>query len=168
MAKVTFKSSHLYIFDVLVIELPVNWLKKHGLLTKRIYALVCNSEPNPFNPRGGFARGAHEGERVMVESAEGKDAIKVHVRNRVMTIPARFLFPQMPTIKGQVVVVVSSERAGEVFTTHALNENGLFPLVTRGHGSSKGTPKLFVEPNRLAQCDAMSNSACFPSQIKLR
>ena len=71
MAKVTFKSSHLYIFDVLVIELPVNWLKKHGLLTKRIYALVCNSEPNPFNPGGGFASEAVSSASSAGDSLQG-------------------------------------------------------------------------------------------------
>jgi hypothetical protein len=49
-----------------------------------------------------------------------------------------FLFPDRPSSKGQVVVVISDDKAGEVdkvgeiFITHELNEIGVFPLVRRG------------------------------------
>ncbi|KAF8341950.1 hypothetical protein F5887DRAFT_1076332 [Amanita rubescens] len=108
--------------------LPVNWLMKHGLMTKRIFANVHNT----FS--GGFANGAHEGDRVLVLSGERLDEIQVH----------------MPTAKGQVVVVISGDMAGEVYVTREPNENGSFPLVHRG---GKGAPKLVVEPKRLARCD---------------
>jgi hypothetical protein len=123
---------------------------KNGLMMKRIYAYVRNSKPNPLNESGGFEKGVHEGDRVLVLSGELLGAIEVHIRKKTMTIPAKFLLPQRPTAKGQIVVIISGDVAGEVYVTREPNENGWFPLVRRG---SKGAAKLVVEPNRLARCD---------------
>ncbi|KAF8346789.1 hypothetical protein F5887DRAFT_1072882 [Amanita rubescens] len=112
--------------------LPANWLMKHELaLTKRVYAYVRNSEPNAFNAEG-FAKGVYEGDRVLVLSGEKVDAIEVHARKRKVIIPGWFLFPQMPTGKGQDVVVISGDRAGEVFLTRKPKEDGSFQLGRRG------------------------------------
>jgi len=119
-------------------------------MTKRIYALVRNSKPDPFNEGGGFEKGVYEGDRVLVLSGERLDAIQVHVRKKTMAIPAKFLFPQKPTAKGQIVVIISGDAAGEIYVTREPNENGWFPLVRRG---SKGAPKIVVEPRNLARCD---------------
>ena len=89
----------------------------------------------------------------MVLSGEREDAIQVHVRKGHGIIPARYLFPQMPTSKGQVVVVISGDNAGEIFVTRQPNENGLFPLSIRGRGNKRGM-KYLVEPSRVARCDA--------------
>ena len=81
------------------------------------------------------------------------DAIEVHATNRVLTIPAKYLFPQRPTSsKGQVVVVTKGENAGEVYITHAQNESGQLPLVERG--KARRGVKCYVEPSRLAKCDS--------------
>ena len=40
--------------------LPANWLSKHRLVTKRIWAYVHNSKPDPFNAGGGFASGEYD------------------------------------------------------------------------------------------------------------
>lgn len=137
---------------ILITVLPENWLMIHNLATKRIYAHVRNSEPDPFTLGGGFATGFFEGERALILSGEREDAIQVHIRQRVMTIPGRNLFPEMPTSKGQVVVIISDDRAGEVFLTQAPNEHGVFPLVRRGRGNKK-VPVCSVEQKKLARCD---------------
>ena len=124
-------------------------MMKHNLVTKRIYAYVRNSEPDALN-RGGFAKGVYEGDRVLVLAGERADAIEVHARKRTVIIPGWFLFPQMPTGKGQDVVVISGEKAGEVFYTRKPKEDGLFPLGRRGHC---GLPLCTLEPSQLARCD---------------
>jgi hypothetical protein len=96
--------------------LPANWLLKHGLATKRIWAYVRNSKPDPFTAGGGFARGLYEGIRVLILSSEQEDTIQVHAGNRTVTVPLMFLFPDRPSSKGQVVVVISDDKAGEVDT----------------------------------------------------
>ena len=128
--------------------LPADWLMKHNLVTKRVYAYVRNSEPGAFNARG-FAKGLYEGDRVLVLSGGGVDAIEVHARKRRLTIPRWFLFPQMPTAKGQDVVVVSGDKAGEVFLTRKPKEDGSFPLGRKG----SRLPLCTLEASKLARCD---------------
>jgi hypothetical protein len=129
--------------------LPADWMMRDQLVTKRIYAYVRNSEPDPFNT-GGFAKGVYEGDRVLVLSGKKVDAIEVHARKRTVTIPGWFLFPQMPTARGQDVVVISGEKAGEVFFTRKPKEDGSFPLGRRGFS---GLPLCTMEPSKLARCD---------------
>ncbi len=133
-----------------VIVLPVNWLTKHSLMSKRIYTQVRNTKPDVFTGGEGFAKGKHEGDRALVLSGERLDEILVHVKKRSMKIPARFLFPEKPSSKGQAVVIINGDRAGEIYVTRDPREDGWFPLVRRG---GKGAPKCFVEPCRLARCD---------------
>ena len=138
--------------------LPANWLLKHGLVTKRIWAYVRNSKPDPFTAGGGFARGIYEGIRVLILSGERQDAIQVHAGNRTIIVPLMYLFPDVPSSKGQVVVVISDDKAGEVdkageiFITREPNEIGVFPLVRRGRGN-RMKPVCFTEKKRLAICD---------------
>ena len=106
-------------------------------MSKRIYTHVCNTKPDAFTGGEGFAKGKHEGDRALVLSAE------VHVKKRAMRCPARFLFPEKPSSKGQGVVVINGDRAGEIYVTRDPREDGWFPLVRR---SGKGAPKCFVEP----------------------
>jgi hypothetical protein len=129
--------------------LPADWLMKHELVTKRVYAYVRNSEPDAFN-NGGFAKGVYEGDRVLVLSGERVDAVDVHARKRKVTMPGWLLFPQMPTGKGQDVVVITGEKAGEVYLTRKPKEDGSFPLGRRGFS---GLPLCTLEPSKLARCD---------------
>ncbi len=124
---------------------------QHGLVTKRIYAHIRNSEP-VFNA-GGFAKGHHEGERVMIQSGEQVDAIQVYAKTQMITIPGWFLIPQMPTGKGQTVVVISGEKAGEEFITRKPDEDGKFPLGLRGFS---GPPSHTMDPSKLARCDPIT------------
>ena len=133
--------------------LPANWLSKHGLVTKRIWAYVRNSKPDPFNAGGGFASGEYDGVRVLILSGEQEDAIRVHARNRTVTIPQIYLFPDIPSSKGQHVVVISDDRAGEIFVTREPDGNGVFPLVRPGRGN-RMNPVCRVEQKRLALCDS--------------
>lgn len=127
--------------------LPENWMVKHGLVTKRVYAHVRNSNIYP-----GFSTGEYEGSRVVILSGERMDAIEVHTTKRTLTIPGKYLFPQRPTpAKGQVVVVTDGENAGEIYITHAQNEMGLWPLVDRG--KARTGIKCYAERSRLAKCD---------------
>ena len=116
-----------------------------GLVTKRIFAHVRNSKTNS-NP---FEHGLFEGEKVLVLSGN-QDAVSVNVLNRTIMIPAKFLFPVIPSSKGQDVVVISGDRMGEVFLTRKPKADGTFPLGRRGH---KGNPICTMEPSRLARCD---------------
>lgn len=123
---------------------------KHDLATKRIWANVRNSETDPFEGSG-FARGAYEGERVLILSGEREGDIVVNARQHSIKIPAKFLIPQRPTSKGQDVVIICGDKVGEVYMTRKPNEDGTFPLGRRGY---KGTPPLCtVEASRLARCD---------------
>ncbi|KAF8325598.1 hypothetical protein F5887DRAFT_1085355 [Amanita rubescens] len=117
--------------------LPANWLMKHGLVAKRIWAYVRNSKTNPFEQGGGYARGFYEGERVLILSGEMEGGIEVNAKERTIIIPSYFLFPQMPTSRGQDVVVISGDNAGELYLTRKPNRDGTFPLGRRGH---KGSP----------------------------
>ena len=123
---------------------------KHGLVNKRIWAYVRNSGTNPFEPGGGFARGFYEGERVMVMSGETEDGIVVNAKQQLVNIPGRFLFPQIPTSKGQDVVVISGDKAGEVYLTRKPDDDRSFPLGRRRH---KGLALCTIETSRLARCD---------------
>jgi hypothetical protein len=120
---------------------------QHGLVTKRVYAHVRNS-----NVYLGFATGEYEGNRVVILSRTRMDAIEAHNMNKTLTIPGRYLFPQRPSsAKGQVVVITEGENAGEVYITHAQNANGQMPLVERG--KARRGVKCYVERSRLAKCD---------------
>ena len=114
-------------------------------MTKRIFAHVRNSKTNS-NP---FEHGLFEGEKVLVLSGN-QDAVSVNVLNRTIMIPAKFLFPVIPSSKGQDVVVISGDRMGEVFLTRKPKADGTFPLGCHGH---KGNPICTMEPSRLARCD---------------
>jgi len=118
---------------------------------KRIWAYVRNSGTNPFEEGGGYARGVYEGERVLILSGETEGGIEVNVKQqRSIIIPSRFLFPQIPTSRGQDVVVISGDNAGELYFTRKPNRDGTFPLGRRGH---KGSPVCTIESSRLARCD---------------
>ena len=127
--------------------LSADWMLKHGLATKHVYAHVCNSNVYP-----GFAMGKYEGSRVIILSRKRIDAIEVHTTNRALTILGRYLFPQRPTsTKGQVVAVTEGENASEVYITHAQNECSQLPLVERG--KARRGVKCYVKPSRLVKCD---------------
>ena len=142
-----FKSLLTYSIKVL----PANWLMKGDLVTKRIWAHVRNTETNPFE--GGFAGGQYEGQRVLVLSGEGEGEVVVSGKQQPVKIPAKFLFPQMPTSKGQDVVIISGDNVGEVYFTRKLRVDGFFPLGRRGYTSS---PLCVMEASRLARCDPLS------------
>jgi hypothetical protein len=116
---------------------------------KRIYAHVRNSKPNPMEG-GGFGKGQYDGQRVLILSGEQEDKIEVHVKDRSVIIPAKFLFPQRPTSRGQEVVVISGDRVGEVYMTRKPKSDGSFPL---GRLSFSGPPSCTIDPSRLARCD---------------
>jgi hypothetical protein len=46
-----------------------------------------------------------------------------------VNIPTCHLFYEMPTSKGQLVVVISDDHTGEIYVTCEPNENKVFPLV---------------------------------------
>ena len=81
---------------------------------------------------------------------ETEDGIVVNAKQQLVNIPGRFLFPQIPTSKGQDVVVISGDKAGEVYLTRRPNDDGTFPLGRRRH---KGLPLCTIEPSRLARCN---------------
>jgi hypothetical protein len=89
----------------------------------------------------------------MILDGQDEWQILVAVKQRWVKIPTRHLFPEKPTSKGQLVVVISDDRAGEIFVTREPNENLVFPLVRRGKGN-RLAPVCFVEQRRLARCDA--------------
>ena len=102
---------------------------------KHIWAYVHNTETNPFD--GGFARGLYEGYRVLVMSREGEGEVKVITRQQhPLKVPAKFLFPEMPTSKGQDVVVISGDSLGDVYLTRKPRVDSFFPLGHRGYTSS--------------------------------
>ena len=140
----------IYSFKVL----PANWLMKGDLVTKRIWAHVRNTETNPFE--GGFARGRYEGKRVLVLSGEGEADVMVSARQQPASvkIPAKYLFPEMPTTKGQDVVVISGDNVGEVYLTRKPRVDGFFPLGRRGY--TRSSPICIMEASRLARCDPLS------------
>ena len=136
--------------DVLpLLVVPANWMLRHGLVRKCIYAHVCNSKPNPMEG-GGFGKGQYKGQRALILSGEQEDKIEVHVKDRSVNMPAKFLFPQRPSARGQEVVVLSGDRVGEVYITRKPKPDGSFPL---GRPGFSGPPSCIVEPNRLARCD---------------
>ena len=136
----------LIIFSVLAPD----WLMKHDLATKRIWANVRNSETDPFEGSG-FVRGTYEGERVLILSGKREGDILVNARQHSIKIPAKFLIPQRPTSKGQDVVIICGDKVGEIYMTRKPNEDGTFPLGRRGN---KGTlPLCTVEASHLARCD---------------
>lgn len=140
------KLNILIIFSVLAPD----WLMKHDLVTKQIWANVRNSETDPFEGSG-FARGAYEGERVLILPGEREGDILVNARQHSIKIPAKFLIPQRPTSKGQDVVIICGDKVGEIYMTQKPNKDGTFPL---GHHGYKGTsPLCTVEASRLARCD---------------
>jgi hypothetical protein len=114
--------------------LPANWSLKGDLVTKRIWTHVRNSETNPFD--GGFARGQYEGQRVLVTSRKGEGEVGVSARQHHVKIPAKYLFPEMPTSKGQDVIVISGDCVGEVYLTCKPRVDGFFPLGRRGYTQS--------------------------------
>ena len=124
-------------------------------MTKRIWAHVHNTETNPFEE--GFARGRYEGQRVLVLSGEGEADVMVSTRQQPtnVKIPAKYLFPEMPTSKGQEVVVISGDNIGEVFFTRKPRAEGFFPLGHRGY--TRSSPICIMEASRLARCDPLSN-----------
>ena len=96
---------------------------------------VRNTETNLFD--GGFARGLYEGYRVLVTSHEGEGEVKVITRQQhPLKIPAKFLFPEMPTSKGQDVVVISGDGLGDVYLTCKPRVDGFFPLGCHSYMSS--------------------------------
>lgn len=124
---------------------------QHELVTKRIYAHIRNSAP--VTPAGGFGKGYYEGERAMILSGEEVSAIQVHAKLQTITIPGWFLIPQMPTRRGQDVVVINGENAGEEFLTRKPNEDGTFPLGRRGF---TGPALRTMDASRLARCDPIT------------
>ena len=127
-------------------------MMKNGLIRKRVWAYVRKSIPDPFEPEG-FMRGRYEGERVLVLSGEHEGEIEVNVRQQSVKIPGKYLLPQIPTTKGQDVVVMSGDKAGEVYLTRRRNEDGTFPLGRRGYKGS--SPLCTLEANKLARCDPL-------------
>ena len=90
----------------------------------------------------------------MILSGEEVSAIQVHAKLQTITIPGWFLIPQMPTGRGQDVVVINGENAGEEFLTRKPNEDGTFPLGRRGF---KGNLALrTMDASRLARCDPIT------------
>jgi hypothetical protein len=146
-------SFHAHLLTVI----PEDWLMKHNLITKRIYVHIRNTDPQ-FVYGNHFANGFYEGERGMI--MEDQDdlqvrynwRIKVAIKQRWVPIPSRHLFYEMPTSKGQPVVVISDDHAGEVYVTREPNANKVFPLVHQGKGN-RLAPVCFVEQRRLARCD---------------
>ena len=67
-------------------------------------------------------------------------------------MPLCHLFYEMPTSKGQPVVVISDDHAGEVYVTREPDANKVFPLVCHGKGN-RLTLVCFMEQRRLARCD---------------
>ena len=145
------KSLMTYFFKVL----PANWLMKGDLVTKRIWAHVRNTQTDPFE-QGGFARGQYEGQRVLILSREGEGQVVVTARQRTLKIPSKYLFPEVPTSKGQDVVVISGDNVGEVYLTRQPIVNGFFPLGRRGY--TRRSPFCVMEASRLARCDPLSTS----------
>ena len=127
---------------------------KGDLVTKRIWAHVRNTKTNPFE-EGGFARGRYEGQRVLVLSGEGEGEVMVSTRQQPVKIPAKYLFPEMPTSKGQDVVVISGDNVGEVYLTRKPRAEGFFQLGRRSYTSL--SPICIMEASRLARCDPLSN-----------
>ncbi|KAF8320244.1 hypothetical protein F5887DRAFT_1087885 [Amanita rubescens] len=134
--------------------IPANWIMKGDLVTKRIWAHVRNSKTDPFE-QGGFARGRYEGQRVLVLSGEGEGQVVVSARQQQpVKIPAKYLFPERPTSKGQDVVVISGDNIGEVYLTRKPRVDGFFPLGRRGY--TRSSPFCIMEASRLARCDPLS------------
>ena len=132
-------------------ELPVDWIMKHGLLTKCIYMHICNSTA----PHEEFEGGSYEGKRVVVMGGTQEDAIEVHTLKGKIKIPCKYLFPQRPSkTKGQLVAVISGEKAGEVFVANGVDSNGIVLLSARGQGHKEGI-QYTAHQTRLARCDLM-------------
>jgi hypothetical protein len=89
----------------------------------------------------------------MILEPQDEWRVMVAIKQRWVNILTRHLFYKMPTSKGQLVVVISDDHAGEIYVTHEPNENKVFPLVQRGKGN-RLAPVCFVEQRRLARCDA--------------
>ena len=123
-------------------------------MTKRIWAHVRNTKTDPFE-QGGFARGRYEGQRVLVLSCEGEGQVVVSARQQPVKIPGKHLFPEMPTSKGQDVIVISGDNVGEVYLTRQPRTDGFFPLGRRGY--TRRSPFCIMEACRLARCDPLLN-----------
>ncbi|KAF8676125.1 hypothetical protein AX14_005003 [Amanita brunnescens Koide BX004] len=136
----------LYRSDISLTGLPVNWMLRHELAMKCIYAYIRNSKPD-FMEGGGVGKGQYDGQRVLILSGVQEDKIEVHIKDRTLKLPARFLFPQRPTARGQDVVVISGDRAREVFIMWKPKPDGSFPL---GRPGFLGLPSCTMEPSRLA------------------
>jgi hypothetical protein len=132
---------------VAIKELPANWLMKHGLLTKRIYAHIRNSAA----PHEEFEGGSYEGKRVVILGGTQEDAIEVHTLKGKIKIPCKYLFPQRPSkTKGQLVVVVSGEKAGEVFVANGVDPNGVVPhCLHEVKGAKRESDTLHTGPDSL-------------------
>ena len=134
---------------VVIKELPVDWIMKHGLLTKHIYAHIRNSAA----PHKEFEGGSYEGKRVVIMGGTQEDAIEVHTLKEKIKIPCKYLFPQRPSkTKGQLVAVISGEKAGEVFVANGVDSNGVVPLSAQGQGRKEGI-QYTAHRTRLARCD---------------
>ena len=106
-------------------ELPADWIMKHGLPTKHIYAHIHNSAA----PHEEFEGGSYEGKRVIIMGGTQEDAIEVHTLKGKIKIPCKYLFPQRPSkTKGQLVAVISGEKASEVFVANGVDSNGIVLL----------------------------------------
>ena len=130
-------------------ELPADWIMKHGLLMKHIYAHIHNSTA----PHEEFEGGSYEGKRVVIMGGTQEDAIEVHTLKGKIKIPCKCLFPQRPSkTKGQLVAVISSEKAGEVFVANGVDSNSIVPLSVQGQGCKEGI-QYTAHQTRLARCD---------------
>ena len=85
-------------------------------------------------------------------SCDGEGDVMVSARQHPVRIPAKFLFPEMPTSKGQDIVVISSDGVGDVYLTRKLRVDSFFPLGHHGYTSS---PICIMEASRLARCDPL-------------
>ncbi|KAM6499048.1 hypothetical protein JOM56_004556 [Amanita muscaria] len=133
--------------------LAYNWLMNSGLVSARIRVRVANS--NPSHLSAGFVNGTLEGKKGMIMSAASPDAVKVQMAvsrsSSEIEIPLRFLCPDLPTGKGQTVVVIEGAHAGRIFITRAKDDKGDFPLAVRNY---RGTAPLTLGASSLARCDA--------------
>jgi hypothetical protein len=105
----------------LITVIPADWLRNHNLVTKCIYIHVRNTDPE-FVYREHFASGYYEGERGMILEPRDKWRVMVAIKQQWLNIPTRHLFYEMPTSKGQLVVVISDDHAGEIYVMCEPNE----------------------------------------------
>jgi hypothetical protein len=132
-----------------------NWLMNSGLANARIRVRVENSRPSHLS--AGFANDTLEGEKGLIMSAPSPAMVMVHMScsSSKMEIPLQCLCPELPTGKKQPVVVVEGVHAGCVFLTKDKDQNGKFPLVTRGYSRGKAPPPLTLSATSLARCNPL-------------